>query len=132
MCPVQLQPVIHHLHHRPVTSHVNHPRVVCVCVCVVYSAAGGCSRWRLSSRSAGRCAHGGGSVHRKMLDWSAGPRRTTIDNRLYIHDIKYIYILLLCIYNIYTHLRRARFKNSPCRLYYYRRRASPVYYNMGV
>lgn len=24
----------------------------------------------------GRCAHGGGSVHRKMLDWSADPWRT--------------------------------------------------------
>lgn len=48
---------------------------------IVMSRAG-CSRWRLSSRSTGRCAHGGGSVHRKMLDWSTGPRRTTIDSRL--------------------------------------------------
>jgi len=86
LCPVQLLSVIHHLHHRLVTSHVNHPRALCVCCLAQKDAVGG--GFRLGRPVGAHTGHGGGSVHRKMLDWSAGPRRTTVDNRLCV----YVYI----------------------------------------
>lgn len=65
----QSPPPVYHPVRNPAEPH-------CVRRCIYSRWCGVVQRFRL-----GRCAFGGGSVHRKMLDWSDCPRRTTIDDR---------------------------------------------------